>query len=129
MEINQRLSSHHFNHLDMAEDSGNLIEKMLELGIGMSMMQQMPSMINSVAPQVNASGATPVPPPIKEQGQTYLAIDGTQAGPFSDNELESLVRNNILTPETLVWKAGMSDWKPAAQIPEINKLFFLVKTK
>lgn len=113
----------------MAEDSGNLIEKMLELGIGMSMMQQMPSMINSVAPQVNASGATPVPPPIKEQGQTYLAIDGTQAGPFSDNELESLVRNNILTPETLVWKAGMSDWKPAAQIPEINKLFFLVKTK
>ena len=35
----------------MAEDSGSFIEKMMELGIGMSMIQQMPAMINSVMPQ------------------------------------------------------------------------------
>lgn len=113
----------------MAEDSGNLIEKMLELGIGMSMLQQMPSMINSVTPQANVPASAPTPPPIRGQEQTYLAVDGTQAGPFSDNELEILVRQNILTSETLVWKAGMSDWKPATQVPEINKLFFLFKAK
>ena len=113
----------------MAEDSGNFIEKMMELGIGMSMIQQMPAMINSVMPQPNAQGASPTPPPIKESSQTYLAVDGTQAGPFSDEELVKLVQNDLLTPETLVWKAGMSAWTPAAQVPEVNKLFFLAKMK
>ena len=113
----------------MAEDSGSFIEKMMELGIGMSMIQQMPAMINSVMPQGNAQGAVPTPPPVKEPGQTYLAVDGTQAGPFSDEELVKLVQNDLLTPGTLVWKAGMSAWAPASQVPEINKLFFLAKMK
>lgn len=113
----------------MAEDSGNFIEKMMELGIGMSMIQQMPAMINSVMPQGNAPGATPVPPPVKEQSQTYLAVDGTQAGPFSDDELVKLAQNDLLMPGTLVWKPSMSAWTPAAQVPEVNKLFFLAKMK
>ena len=63
MEVHQRLSSHYYNDLTMAEDSGNFIEKMMELGIGMSMIQQMPAMINSVMPQPNAQGSAPTPPP------------------------------------------------------------------
>lgn len=127
MEVHQRLSSHNFNDLAMAEDSGSFIEKMMELGIGMSMIQQMPAMMNSVMPQANAQGATP--PPVQEQSQTYLAVDGTQAGPFSDEELVKLAQNTILTPETLVWKTGMSAWAPASQVPEVNKLFILAKMK
>ena len=129
MEVHQRLSSHYLNGLAMTEDSGSFIEKMMELGIGMSMIQQMPAMINSVMPQPNAQGTAPTPPPIKEQSQTYLAVDGTQAGPFSDGELVKLAQNDLLTPETLVWKPGMSAWAPAAQVPEVNKLFFLAKMK
>lgn len=113
----------------MAEDSGSFIEKMMELGIGMSMIQQMPAMINSVMPQPNGQGAAPTPPPIKEQSQTYLAVDGTQAGPFTDEELVKLAQNSLLTPETLVWKAGMAAWMPASQVPAVNKLFILSKVK
>lgn len=113
----------------MTEDSGSFIERMMELGVGMSMIQQMPAMINSVMPQPNAQGTTPPPPPTKEQGQVYIAVDGTQAGPFSDEELMKLVQNDLLSPETLVWKTGMSTWSPAAQVPEVNKLFFLAKMK
>ena len=127
MEVHQGLSSHYLNDLAMAEDSGSFIEKMMELGIGMSMIQQMPAMMNSVMPQANAQGATP--PPVQEQSQTYLAVDGTQAGPFSDEELVKLAQNTILTPETLVWKTGMSAWAPASQVPEVNKLFILAKMK
>ena len=127
MEVHQRLSSHYFNDLAMAEDSGSFIEKMMELGIGMSMIQQMPAMMNSVMPQANAQGATP--PPVQEQSQTYLAVDGTQAGPFSNEELVKLAQNTILTPESLVWKTGMSAWAPASQVPEVNKLFILAKMK
>ncbi len=129
MEVHQRLPSHNFNDLAMADDSGSFIEKMMELGIGMSMIQQMPAMINSVMPQGNAPEATPVPPPVKEQSQTYLAVDGTQAGPFSDEELVKLAQNELLASETLVWKPGMGAWTPAAQVPEVNKLFFLAKMK
>ncbi|MBQ6074231.1 MAG: DUF4339 domain-containing protein [Bacteroidales bacterium] len=113
----------------MAEDSGSFIEKMMELGIGMSMIQQMPAMINSVMPQPNAQGGTTTPPPIKEQSQTYLAVDGTQAGPFSDEELVKLAQNELLAPETLVWKPGMASWMPASQVPAVNKLFILSKLK
>lgn len=127
MEVHQRLSSHYFNDLAMAEDSGSFIEKMMELGIGMSMIQQMPAMMNSVMPQTNTQGTTP--PPVQEQTQTYLAVDGTQAGPFSDEELVKLAQNTILTPESLVWKTGMSAWAPASQVPEVNKLFILAKMK
>ena len=127
MEVHQRLSSHYFNDLAMAEDSGSFIEKMMELGIGMSMIQQMPAMMNSVMPQANTPGTTP--PPVQEQSQTYLAVDGTQAGPFSDEELVKLAQNTILTSETLVWKTGMSAWAPASQVPEVNKLFILAKMK
>ena len=129
MEVHQRLSSHYLNGLAMTEDSGSFIEKMMELGIGMSMIQQMPAMINSVMPQPNAQGTAPTPPPIKEQSQTYLAVDGTQAGPFTDEELVKLAQNSLLTPETLVWKAGMGVWTPATQVPEVNKLFILAKMK
>ena len=113
----------------MTEDSGSFIERMMELGIGMSMIQQMPAMINSVMPQPNAQVTAPPPPPTKEQSQVYIAVDGTQAGPFSDEELVKLVQNDLLVPETLVWKTGMSAWTPAAQVPEVNKFFFLAKMK
>lgn len=113
----------------MAEDTGNFIEKMMELGIGMSMIQQMPAMINSVMPGVNPSAATPTPPPVQSKSQTYLAVDNSQAGPFTDEELIKLISNNLLTQETFVWKQGMKAWAPAAQVPDVNKLFILAKVK
>lgn len=113
----------------MAEESGSFIEKMMELGIGMSMIQQMPAMINSVMPQAGQSPGAAVPPPVQAKSQTYLAVDNTQAGPFTDEELVKLIQNNLLSPETLVWKQGMSAWTPASQVPDVNKLFILSKIK
>lgn len=113
----------------MAEDSGSFIEKMMELGIGMSMIQQMPAMIGSVMPQANQSTGPQAPPPLKEESCTFLAVDGSQAGPFSDEELVKLIQNQLLNPDTLVWKAGMAAWAPAAQVPDVNKLFILSKIK
>lgn len=114
----------------MAEDSGNFIERMMELGIGMSMIQQMPAMINSVMPQAGQTpGVAAVPPPVQAKSQTYLAVDNTQAGPFTDTELVKLIQNNLLSPDTLVWKQGMAAWTPASQVPDVNKLFILSKIK
>ncbi len=49
----------------------------------------------------------------------YIIIDGKQAGPFSRDELLS----RGLNPNSMVWRAGMSDWMPASQVAELQSLF------
>lgn len=45
----------------------------------------------------------------------YYADNGQQAGPVSDAELDTLIQNGKVTPETLIWHEGMADWRPCAQ--------------
>ena len=49
----------------------------------------------------------------------YLAINGQQQGPFSKEQL----RQQNISPDTLVWHSGMSEWKKGRELPELNDLF------
>lgn len=50
----------------------------------------------------------------------WLATSGkSKTGPLT---LEELAAHEELTAETLVWRPGLSTWKPAADIPEIAAL-------
>lgn len=117
------------------EDSSHFIEKMMELGIGMSMIKQMPGMIEGAMPKLGAvpqaQGQTSMPPPLpsQQEASTYIVAEGSQAGPFTEQELVKLIQNDLLTKETLVWKAGMANWAPAAQVSDVNKLFIMAKIK
>lgn len=112
------------------DDNGKFIEKMLELGVGMSMIQQMPSMMKDVLQPLMDNSAPTMPPTIEPSvAQVYLAIEKKQAGPFTEDEMIKLIQNNILQPETLVWKVGMPNWSPASQVADINKLFIMAKLK
>ena len=115
------------------EDTSNFIEKMMELGIGMSMIKQMPGIMEgcmpNIAPAGNAQVQTATPPPIQTASTTYIVVDNAQAGPFTDDELVKLIQNDLLKVDTLVWKNGMAGWQPAAQVPDVNKLFILAKIK
>ena len=51
--------------------------------------------------------------------QYYIGKDNQQLGPFEINQLLS----NGLTPDTLVWCAGMSGWEMAKNVPELAGLF------
>lgn len=44
-------------------------------------------------------------------------------GPLS---LEELIRSNI-DSDTLVWKTGMEDWKPAKCFPELHSYIDIIK--
>jgi uncharacterized RDD family membrane protein YckC len=44
----------------------------------------------------------------------YYVANGQQAGPVEDAELQNLVAAGAVTRETLVWRAGMSNWLPLA---------------
>lgn len=49
----------------------------------------------------------------------FIIREGQQAGPFP---AEQLLAEDV-TPETLVWCAGMAQWTPANQVAEIASLF------
>ena len=55
----------------------------------------------------------------------YVVVDGKQAGPLNKSELARLVKNGIVTAETLVWIPGIAQWIPAQYIPDVNKLLLL----
>lgn len=109
------------------EDSSSFIEKMLELGIGMSMIKQVPDIMSGCLPSQKSDQGQTQPPLV--QSLTYLVVDGTQAGPFSNDELVRLIQNDMLKKDTLVWKEGLPNWVAASNVPEINKLFVVAKIK
>lgn len=49
----------------------------------------------------------------------YIVVNGEQKGPFQKEDL----RQYNITPETLVWRTGMSEWTKAALIPELADIF------
>ena len=42
----------------------------------------------------------------------FYAQNGQQLGPVSESYLGQLARNGAITPDTLVWHAGMAQWQP-----------------
>jgi hypothetical protein len=42
----------------------------------------------------------------------HYAFNGEQRGPVSDAEIQGLVRQGVVTLETLVWREGMAAWAP-----------------
>jgi hypothetical protein len=52
----------------------------------------------------------------------YYNYNDQQNGPVSEEVVRDLINQNIITPNTLVWREGMSNWQPAAAV-ELQPLF------
>jgi predicted Zn finger-like uncharacterized protein len=52
----------------------------------------------------------------------YVAIDDAQVGPIDIAEVQQRWDNKELSEDSLAWKAGMPDWIPLADIPELSYL-------
>lgn len=46
----------------------------------------------------------------------YYVADGKQVGPVTDADFQNLLTAGTVTPATLVWREGMTDWKPYRQV-------------
>jgi hypothetical protein len=53
----------------------------------------------------------------------YLDGSRNQQGPVPIAEIGRLIRGGAIRRETLVWYAGMPDWRPAGQVSELASLF------
>ena len=48
----------------------------------------------------------------------YYAVGVQQNGPVGPEELDRLVRTGAVTSETMVWREGMSGWRPYGQVAQ-----------
>lgn len=50
----------------------------------------------------------------------YLAVNGNHTGPYTAAEL----RNLGVTPTSMVWRQGMSNWQPISAVAELSGVIF-----
>ena len=52
-------------------------------------------------------------------GEWYYARNNQQQGPVALQALQDMARSGQLQPGDLVWRDGMPNWLPAAQVPDL----------
>ncbi|MGL4399405.1 MAG: CD225/dispanin family protein [Luteolibacter sp.] len=54
--------------------------------------------------------------------QWYYSKNGVQLGPISDGEIRGKIASGEILMTDLIWREGMRDWLPAAQVSEFSLL-------
>ncbi len=95
------------------------------MGMGFVLAQQMGGMMNpqmgqqQVQQQQQQQGGM-MPPPMPAAVQYFYAANGQQTGPVSFEQLQGLFANRTVNKDTLVWKAGLSEWTALQQLDELK---------
>ena len=89
---------------------------MVGMAVGGAMGGQMANMMNTTAQNIPTPGS--VPPPIPQAAFNVL-INCQNNGPFGLQQIQQLVQQGQMGPDTQVWKAGMASWAAATTVPEL----------
>ncbi len=81
-----------------------------------------PTVAPTPAPAQAPPGPAPPAPAPPTSPQWYLVVGGQRVGPLSQADLAARAQSGEITRETLVWRAGMTDWTPAGQLPDLAPL-------
>ena len=103
--------------------AGQMMGAGMGIGMGFGMGGAMGGMMGQMAQGAMTAQPQMAPPPMPQAIQVYLFINNAQAGPYDMNGLSQMVSQGVLTPQTMVWKAGMAAWAAASTVPEIAALF------
>lgn len=78
----------------------------------------LPKLAPPRAESADVSPETETPPPIPASAEAgavwYVVIDGVKVGPLSEDAVLARMARGEITPDTLVWRAGMADWQTVA---------------
>jgi len=101
-----------------ANPSGGSAADGMGLGMGLAMAGRF---MNLGGMPGNTAAAAP--PPVPQQTAFHVAINGQAQGPFPLAQIVQGIGAGQITPESLVWSAGMDGWKPASEVPQIAGSF------
>ncbi len=110
---------------DAANNPGGLASAGVGLGAGVAMGQaMMGAMVGATGATGSPGGAGGSSPPPLPGGPTFhVAMGQNQTGPFDMAALRQQATGGTITRDSLVWKAGMSQWAKAGEVPELAELF------
>lgn len=107
-----------------AKNEGGTAGAGMGMGMGFVLAQQMGGMMggNPMGQQQNfpQAGSAAVPPPMPVAVQYFYAVNGTQQGPVSFDQLKALFANRTINRDSLVWKQGMANWTALQEVEELK---------
>lgn len=93
-------------------------------GIGMGMGFALANkMSQTFAPSSNNATTISSPPPVPQQTQYFIAINGQQSGPFSLTNLANQIKSGMVTRQTLIWSQSLVKWTKAVEVAELTSYF------
>ena len=104
---------------EAASNPGGVAGLGVGVGAGAALGAQLAQALQPTAVPVAPPSSAPsvAPPPLPGTTQWYVGEGGQQVGPLSPAEVTG--RTGI-TPDTLVWKAGMAAWARLGDVPELQ---------
>ena len=107
-----------FDVLDKAAANGSgIMGSSLELGAGLAVGTQMGYMTAEHF-STNPQSIPPIP-----VSAYYLAINGTQQGPYNIEQIKQMISARTVTANTFVWKEGMPQWDALSSLAEFANSF------
>lgn len=120
----------------MSTDFSSL-DKLVEFGLGVGVATQMMNTMNNVIAQTAVPGVG-LNPGLDHSSEAcrpaavapserayYIVKEEKVAGPFTEEELTSLVKKERVGKNTFCWYPGLQAWTMAQDIPEVLKLILL----
>jgi len=104
------------------EGAGGMAGAGMGVGLGMAVASGVPSMVGGGSGPMSSTPAPPLPqaPP---PPSWHFAESGASVGPLAAPQMVEMVSAGRIQPQTLVWMAGMAEWMPASQVPQLAGLF------
>ena len=116
-----------FDVLESAANNEGMAGGLMGAGLGLGAGVAAGGQMSSIASQMNTNpSSTAVPPPLPNANVLYyVAVNGTQQGPYDLNTIISLIQSGGIVRGQLAWKAGMANWAKIEELPEFASYFII----
>ncbi|MBE0470588.1 MAG: SPFH domain-containing protein [Methyloprofundus sp.] len=92
-------------------------------GIGMGMGFALANKMSQTFTPSTNNATQSTPPPIPQQTQYFVALNGQQSGPFSLIDLANQIQSGTITRQTLIWNQALVEWTKAGEVGELVSYF------
>ncbi len=105
-----------------AKNEGGTAGAGMGMGMGFVLAQQMAQTMNPQmgGAQQRQQATSNIPPPMPAQTLYYYAVNGTQQGPVTFEQLQALFAGRTINRDSLVWKQGMANWTALQEVEELK---------
>lgn len=107
--------------VDLGGAGFNPAAMMASVALGGAVGQNMANTMNGILSGANQQKSATTPPPVPITAYN-VAVNGQATGPFDLATLSQMAAVGQFTKDSLVWKAGMSDWVKAETVEELKNI-------